>query len=101
MDLPQIEQQGDQTYLLKGVLNMQTVPALEREAQSLLDGVEGEVCIDFSGVKHADSSGLALLIELQRLARRLGSTVSFVHLPEQLLQIARVSELQDILPIKD
>jgi ABC-type transporter Mla MlaB component len=43
---------------------------------------------------------LALLLEWQRLARRLNIVVTYRNLPHQLMQIAQVSELPDILPIE-
>lgn len=98
--IPVIEKQGDNTFLLKGVLTMQTVSGLAREAEPLLSASKGDVCIDLAQVERADSAGLALLIEWQRLARRCGFSISFRNLPAQLMQIARVSELHEILPIQ-
>ena len=79
---------------------MHTVAALEREARPLFGEAKGAISVDLSEVVHADSSGLALLLEWQRVARRQKFSISFRNLPEQLMQIARVSELQDILPIQ-
>jgi phospholipid transport system transporter-binding protein len=97
--LPSIEHQQDNRYLIKGELNMQTVPALAVSAKQLLANAEGELNVDLSGVSRADSAGLVLLIELQRLARQQKFTIRFSHLPEQLGQIMRLSELHEILPI--
>jgi phospholipid transport system transporter-binding protein len=100
MDLPVLEQHDDGCLMLKGVLTMQTVPALEKQARPLFDGSQGKMCIDLAAVQHADSSALALLLEWQRLARRLNIVVTYRNLPHQLMQIAQVSELPDILPIE-
>lgn len=99
MMTPDIQTQGDGVYLVTGELLMVTVPALARRAGEVLAGASGQLTIDFAGVSRADSAGLALLLELQRLARRAGFEIHFRGLPDQLLQIIRLSELDEILPI--
>ena len=96
---PSIERQDGNQFIIKGELNMQTVPALAESARALLAQAQGELTVDLSGVSRADSAGLALLIDLQRLARQQQFTIRFSHLPEQLSQIMRLSELPEILPI--
>lgn len=97
--LPTIERADGNHFVITGELNMHTVPDLASSAHSLLAGVAGDLSVDLSGVSRADSAALALLIDLQRLARRQQSTIRFQHLPEQLEQILRLSELHEILPI--
>lgn len=97
--LPTIERQNGQQFVIKGELNMQTVPALAETARSLLTQLNGEVQVDLSEVSRADSAGLALLIDLQRTARQQQCGIRFLHLPDQLSQILHLSELDDILPI--
>jgi len=100
MNRPVIQKRDDGTFILEGTLTMHTVSELEKEARPLFADVKGSICVDLAEVVHADSSGLALLLEWQRLARRGNFSISFRSLPDQLMQIARVSELQDILPIQ-
>ena len=96
---PSIERLDDSRFVIKGELNMQTVPALAESARAMLAQAKGELNLDLSGVSRADSAGLVLLIDLQRLARQHHFTIGFSHLPEQLSQIMRLSELHEILPI--
>lgn len=56
--------------------------------------------VDLAGVTRADSAGLALLIEWMRRARGAGKTIVFRSVPDQLRAIARVSDLEDILPVE-
>ena len=97
--LPSIEREGDNRFVIKGELNMQTVPALAETGHALLAQASGELAVDLAGVSRADSAGLALLIDLQRQARRRHCSIRFYHLPEQLGQIMLLSELHEILPI--
>lgn len=96
---PTIERQADNHFVIKGELNMQTVPALAESVRSLLDQTKGDMEVDLSGVSRADSAAIALLIDMQRQARRRKCGIRFQHLPEQLSQILRLSELHEILPI--
>lgn len=96
---PTIERQSDNHFVIKGELNMQSVPALAEAARALLAQAPGDLEVDLSGVSRADSAAIALLIDLQRHARRRKHGIRFLHLPEQLSQILRLSELHEILPI--
>jgi len=93
-----IEPDGPGRYLLAGVLSFETVPSLWRRSEALLQGVP-ELKLDLKGITRTDSAGLALLVEWTRLARQRGIRISFLNIPPQVLAIARVSGLDDILPL--
>ena len=86
-------------FALSGELTMQTVPAIARESQTLINNMHGDVKINLANVKRADSAGLALLIDWLRQAQGKNIKLEFEHLPEQLMQIAKLSELHELLPI--
>jgi len=91
---------GEQNqYALRGELTMQTVPDIARASHVRVNAMRGEVTINLSQVIRADSAGLALLIEWLRCTQRNGVKLHFEQLPEQLIQIAKVSELHRVLPI--
>lgn len=56
---------------------------------------------DLSEVTHSSSIGLAVLIAWCRTARQMGKSISFSHLPANLLSAAKVSNLESVLPITD
>jgi len=97
---PVIERLDANQFVVKGELNMQTVPALAETAHAMLTQARGDLSVDLSQVSRADSAGLVFLIDLQRLARRQQCTIQFRHLPDQLSQILHLSELDEILPIQ-
>ncbi len=43
--------------------------------------------LDLSGVTHADSAGIALLLELRRTAQSRGQNLQFTNAPAQLRQL--------------
>jgi phospholipid transport system transporter-binding protein len=89
---------GNGDWLLEGELDFFTVPGVLDRSRSCQPG-EGAIRVDLKGVTRADSAGLALLLEWLRKAERAGCSISFVNVPEQLMSIARVCGLEEILPL--
>lgn len=94
---PQIDPQGDNRFLVRGELTYRTVGGLLNASAELMGG-QGELILDLQGVERADSAGLALLLHWLREARGAGRDLRFLNLPEQLLAIARLSNLDHRLP---
>lgn len=88
---------GDR-LVVAGELDFTTVVQVLNDALPLL-GAGAEIRIDLQGVTRSDSAGLALLIEWMRAAQRLGKSVQFLNIPSQMLDIARVSSLDQVLPL--
>src|SRR5689334_1019978 len=70
--------------------------ALKQSAQAF--GSDGPLSIDLSKVTNADSAGLALLIEWYRLAERDKRKLEFIGAPKQLRALAKISDLETVLP---
>lgn len=95
-----IEQIKPAHFLISGELNVQSVPQAEQQMAVLLSQLPvGELCIDLQAVTRCDSAGLALLVAWLRAAKRLQLRLVYRHLPEQLLQIAKVTEVNSFLPL--
>jgi phospholipid transport system transporter-binding protein len=50
-----------------------------------------------SGVNDSDSSGLALLIEWLSVAKAGSRSLKYENIPAQLRQLARLSEVEELL----
>ncbi len=94
----QLVENGDGSWLLQGELDFASVPSVLRHAGVNMLGKE-RVTVDLKGVTRADSAGLALLVEWLRESELAGNSIEFVNVPAQLLSIARVSGLEDILSL--
>lgn len=57
----------------------------------------GAWVVDLSAVTHADSCGLAVLLEWLRTSRQAGGSVSFVGLPISLQSLARLYGIDSLL----
>jgi phospholipid transport system transporter-binding protein len=58
-----------------------------------------KIQLDLSGVESTDSAGLALLVEWTGWARREKRKLSFSHVPKQALALAKISEVDKLLPV--
>ena len=96
MDAVRLEDSGDGTWKLAGELGFATVSGLLKNTpRSFFDA--GDIRLDLSGVTRADSAGLALLVEWLWESTSKGRSIAFLHMPEQMLSIARVCGLEEIL----
>jgi phospholipid transport system transporter-binding protein len=76
--------------------------ATAREARQLgllvLDGSRADrIVVDCSGVKRADSAGLAVLLDWLAWSRRRSRPLTLENLPASLVAIARISEVDELL----
>src|ERR1041384_138804 len=55
------------------------------------------IVVDCAGVTRADSAGLAVLLDWLAWGRRKSRSVSLENLPESLVAIARISEVDELL----
>ncbi len=88
-------------FVVSGELNVRSVPGLLNQTQGLFKGGDGAIDIDLQQVSRADSSGIAILLEWMRTARRGNRPIHFHNVPPQLQAIAKVSGLDQILPISN
>ncbi|MDN5848857.1 MAG: STAS domain-containing protein [Nitrococcus sp.] len=100
MSAARVAIEGEEGQLaLLGALTFETVPGLSKELAPVLRQ-HPRLRIDLSALERVDSAGLALLTEWTRLTRALGHCLEFINIPEQLLTIARVSGLDQMLPFR-
>jgi phospholipid transport system transporter-binding protein len=89
----------DNRIRVSGELSFKSVPALVSISQEYFKN-DNELDIDLADVSRADSAGVALLIEWQRQAKKLKKSISFLNIPSQMLAIARLSGVDELLSLK-
>ena len=87
--------EGDRSRV-SGSLHFTTVSALLPLGVDAIDSGKAAV-IDLAGVTGSDSSGLALLIEWLSVAKAAGRALRYDNIPSQLHQLARLSEVEELL----
>jgi phospholipid transport system transporter-binding protein len=81
---------------VSGALHFTTVTALLPLGTDAIDSGRAAI-IDLAGVTASDSAGLALLIEWLSVAKGAGRSLRYEHIPSQLQQLARLSEVEELL----
>lgn len=87
---------GAGQFRLTGVLSFESAAAVLAGGIAAF-GAERALAVDLSGVTHADSAGLAVLLTWVERARHDGRTLAFTAVPAQLLQIAKLCAVEPIL----
>lgn len=99
MSQPRLESKDDGRLHLTGELSMETVPGLLAQRQPFAGG--DEITIDLEGVERTDSAGVALLVWWQREANLSQCKIAFENIPPQMLAIARVSGVDELLTLNN
>lgn len=87
---------GGGRFLVRGELGFQTVRDALEQSKALF-APHSIIELDLAGVKRADSAGLALLLEWVNWARNSVREVTFRNIPAQVMSIAAISEVEDML----
>jgi phospholipid transport system transporter-binding protein len=89
---------GPGRLALRGALDFRTARTIHaRGAQVLAAGAASSWTIDLDALTGCDSAALAVLLDWLAIANRAGHTLQFVAIPERVLAIARISEVDELL----
>ena len=91
---------SDQRLQVSGCIGFDNALDLKQQGERLISKAADHCQIDFSEVSRAGSAALTLLFCWVRHAANLRKTVEFTNLPEDLLGVAKVSGVDQILPLK-
>jgi phospholipid transport system transporter-binding protein len=91
-----ISREGDR-ILLSGQLTLDTVKSLYD--QGLQPNGKSALTVDLSQVDSVDSSAVSLLLAWLREAQRNNVNLSFSHVPDNLLSLASLYGVADMLPV--
>ena len=83
-------------FAVQGHLTAASVMGLLGESAMLFD-FHSHVSVNLGQVERASSAGLALLLEWQRLAQQSGGSMDFRQVPKNLLTLAQLSDLDEVL----
>jgi phospholipid transport system transporter-binding protein len=90
------EVQDGERSRVNGVLHFTTVTALLQSGTEAICNGHAAI-IDLAAVQDSDSSGLALLIEWLSVAKAAGRGLRYENIPAQLHQLARLSDVEELL----
>ena len=84
------------TLLITGDLNFQTASDVYQQSRQLING-QDNLTIDLGAVEKSDSAGLAALVEFLKFAKYQKKQINFINAQDQLLAMAKVAGLTDVL----
>ena len=82
-------------WKLSGSITYDEIPSLIEKTKNF--NWSDSVQIDFSQVKHVDTSALSLIFELKRNAKRYNHNVTFDTPPKNLLKLAKLYGVEDLI----
>lgn len=91
-----LEDLGEGRFAVKSDLTFKFATSLLSQSKQQFPG-HARIYVDMSGVRQSDSAGLALLLEWVSWARHYEREIVYENIPAQLLSIAEISEVTDIL----
>ncbi len=89
-------QDGTGRFAIYGAMNFDSVTPLQLQSDELFRPFQ-HIQVDLSAVTSFNSAGLALLLEWKRQTLLNKKSIHISGLPEKLLNIAHVSEIEDII----
>jgi len=91
---------SDQQLQVSGVITFDNALDMRQQGECLISKAAEHCEIDFSQVTRAGSAALTLLFSWLRHSANLQKTLVFTNLPDDLLGVAQVSGVDQILPLK-
>ena len=89
---------ADGKFVAQGPLTFATARAAREEGlRTLANDSGGASEVDCSGITQADSAGLAVLLDWLAAAKRAGHKLRYVRLPEAMVALGRISEVEELL----
>jgi len=89
----------EQTWRVEGDIDLSSVEALLSEVDALWQQGAQRV-VDLGQVKRIDSAGVALMLEWLRQAKQRNVTLRYRNVPRQMLSIATVCGVHEMLPVE-
>ena len=91
-------------FQLQGELNRNTIAksdALSIIVKSSQNATSGQITtLDMGGVKHADTAGLAWLMNLLKDSRKQNVKFELKNIPESLIKLAKISDVDSFLSVQ-
>lgn len=89
-------------FLLTGELNRNTVNSCwPKSISDLIESNKRQTpVIDLAGIIHADTAGLAWLLNLLRDANEQNITFRLKNVPEMIINLAKISDVDGFLPVQ-
>ena len=86
------------TLVVSGRLDMQMAPELEKELDSVLDGIK-DLTLDMSALEYVSSAGLRVILKAQKTMNVQGS-MKLTGVNDTIMEVFDITGFLDILTIE-
>ena len=101
MEIHKNETEAWVTLTIQGDVDLATSPELRGQLEHILLSKKRPLALDLSGVTHMDSSGIAVLIEGFRWAKRIQVPFVLLSPSPQVRMILELAKLEEFFDIRD
>ncbi|MHB8242780.1 MAG: STAS domain-containing protein [Solirubrobacteraceae bacterium] len=100
IDIEQTEQDGSYTLLLRGELDIASVPSLEAAMRRLCIEGTRAVTLDLSTLVFIDSTGLAAIVLASKICENNGYELTLIPGSSAVQRLFELTGLIDVLPFR-
>lgn len=102
MQVLKVSNESANVFLLSGDLNRITVnSAWPNSVEEIKQAADKQpVILDLKKVEHVDTAGLAWVMNLLRDCSAQKVTFTLKHVPQTLINLAKISDVEDLLPLQ-
>ena len=86
------------TLVVSGRLDMQMAPELEKELDSVLDGIK-ELTLDMSALEYVSSAGLRVILKAQK-AMNIQGSMKLTGVNDTIMEVFDITGFLEILTIE-
>ena len=95
-----VRREGERVVLrVDGELDLAGVPLLENEAENASQDDPAEIVLDLRGLEFIDSTGLRMILSLDKRAAERGQTFALVRGSEQVQRLMNMTRVDEHLKI--
>lgn len=90
----------DNTHIilkLQGDLDLPTIKSFKESSVDITRKTNKDLTLDFSNVSYIDSSGIGILLTLNKLQKSKGKSFRIINCSEHIVKIFSLSSLNEVL----
>lgn len=95
-----VKQISDSLIQVSGEMHFENALELKLLGEAAIKNSADSLEVNCSEVTRAGSAGVSVLLSWMRYALAIGKDLTFSHIPADLLGVAKVSDIDEILPMK-
>ena len=99
MEISVREKSDHKIIAIKGEVDLYSVGQLKKEIMSHIDDSVGSLAIDMTDLNHMDSSGIALMAQLQKKMKANDGTFCFLNINQDVMNVLKLAALDKFFKI--